>query len=228
MQKLQEENAKLKEYFHTMLKERKGMRTSTLLAIARARQYELEFEGIHKEWNRNGRMRNMLLTSWPDEETMYHDNWWFADPPARMPNGSIDWKLVKEADQYWNVDELHAYPDSMVGQKLWPNPHVMVSDGSVCAYCQSPFGSEGCYQVGSCGGQFHPQCLIRNMIGRRHCPHCRSPYHPRLYLQFGLRDYMPTHLVYYPENLPFDLHEFDSENVEWSWKYNCSKVQLWS
>ena len=34
MQKLQEENAKLKEYFHTMLKECKGMRTSTLLAIA--------------------------------------------------------------------------------------------------------------------------------------------------------------------------------------------------
>ena len=33
MQKLQEENAKLKEYFHTMLKECKGMRTSTLLAI---------------------------------------------------------------------------------------------------------------------------------------------------------------------------------------------------
>ena len=46
MQKLQEENAKLKEYFHTMLKECKGMRTSTLLAIARARRYELEFEGI--------------------------------------------------------------------------------------------------------------------------------------------------------------------------------------
>ena len=46
MQKLQEENAKLKEYFHTMLKEGKGMRTNTLLAIVRARQYELEFEGI--------------------------------------------------------------------------------------------------------------------------------------------------------------------------------------
>ena len=46
MQKLQEENAKLKEYFHTMLKERKGMRTNTPLAIAWARQYELEFEGI--------------------------------------------------------------------------------------------------------------------------------------------------------------------------------------
>ena len=46
MQKLQEENAKLKEYFWTMLKERKGMRTSIVLAIAQARQYELEFEGI--------------------------------------------------------------------------------------------------------------------------------------------------------------------------------------
>ena len=93
MQKLQEENTKLKEYFHTMLKERKGMRKSTLLAIAQARQYELEFEGIQQEWNHNRRMRNMLLTSWPDEETMYHDNWWFVDPPARMSNGSIDWKL---------------------------------------------------------------------------------------------------------------------------------------
>ena len=118
MQKLQEENAKLKEYFWTMLKERKDMRTSTLLTIARARQYELEFEGIQQEWNRNGRMRNMLLTSWSDEEMMYHDNWWIADPQARMPNGSIDWKCVKEADHHWNVDELHAYPHSMVGQKL--------------------------------------------------------------------------------------------------------------
>ena len=39
---------------------------------------------------------------------------------------------------------------------------------------------------------------------------------------------MPTHLVYNPENFSFDLHEFDGENIEWSWKYNCSKVQLWS
>ena len=228
MQKLQEENAKLKEYFHTMLKEHKGMRTSTLLAIARARQYELEFEGIQQERNRNGRMQNMLFTLWPGKETMYHNNWWFADPPAWIPNGSIDWKLVKEADYHWNVDKVHAYPDSMVGQKLWPNRHVMVSNGTVCAYCQSPFGPEGCYQVGSCVGQFHPQCLIRNIIGRWHCPHCRSPYHSRLYLQFGLWDYMPTHLVHNPKNFLFDLHEFDGENVEWSWKYNCSKVQLWS
>ena len=135
---------------------------------------------------------------------------------------------VTEVDYHWNVDELHAYPDRMVGQKLWPNPNPTVSDGIVCAYCQSPFDPEGCYQAGSCGGQFHPQCFIRNMIGRRHYLHCRSSYHPRLYLQFGLWGYMPTHLEYNPDNFPFDLYEFDSENVEWSWKYNYSKVQLWS
>ena len=145
-----------------------------------------------------------------------------------MPNGSIDWKRVKEADHHWNVEEPHAYPDSMIGQKIWPNPHLMISDGTVCTYCQSPFGPNGCYQVRSCGGQFHPQPLICNMIGRRHCPHCRSPYPPRLYLQFGLWDYVPTHLVYNPNNFPIDLHEFDGKNVEWSWKYSCSKVQLWS
>ena len=38
--------------------------------------------------------------SWPDDGTMYHDNWWIADLPARMPNGSIDWKRVKEADHH--------------------------------------------------------------------------------------------------------------------------------
>ena len=133
-----------------------------------------------------------------------------------------------EADHHSNVKEVHAYPYHMVGQKLWPNPHPMVSDGTMCAYCQNPFGPKGCHQVGSCGGQFHSQCLICNMIGKRQCPHYRFPVHPRLYLQFGLRDYMPTHLVHNPNDFPFDLHKFDGKNVEWSWKYNCSKVQLWS
>ena len=73
MQKFQEENAKLKEYFWMMLKECKGMKRSTL-ATSQACQYELEFESIQQEWNRNGRMQIMLLTSWSDEETMYHDN----------------------------------------------------------------------------------------------------------------------------------------------------------
>ena len=39
---------------------------------------------------------------------------------------------------------------------------------------------------------------------------------------------MPTHLVYNPNDFPFDLHEFDGKNVEWNWEYNYSKVQLWS
>ena len=39
---------------------------------------------------------------------------------------------------------------------------------------------------------------------------------------------MPTHLVHNPNDFRFDLHEFDGENVEWSWRYNCSKIQLWS
>ena len=128
----------------------------------------------------------MLLTSWPAEETMYHDNWWTADPRAQMTNGSIDWERVTKVDHDWNVQEVHAFPYHMVGQKLWPNPDTMVSDGTVCAYCQSPFGPEGCYQIGSCGGQFHLQCLIRNMIGRWQCAHCRFPFYPRLYLTFSL------------------------------------------
>ena len=202
------------------------MRRSTLLTIAQARQYELEFGSIQHEWNRNERMRNMMLTLWSDEETMYKDNWWTIDPPVRLDNGSIDWKHVTNADHCWDVEEVHAYLYQMIGQKLWPNLHPMVSNGLVCGYCQSPFDPEGCYEVGSCGDQFHPQCLIYNMIGRRQCLHCRSPFHLRLYLQFGLRDYMPTHLVHNPDDFPFNLHEFDSKNVEWSWRYNYSKVQL--
>ena len=226
-EELEEENRRLKSYLSEMLSERKRMRLCTLLHVARARQYELEFSGIQVEWNRNGRMRNLMLTSWPDDEKMYLDSWDEEDPPLTLDNGSIDWKRVKEADHHWDVEQVHTYPYRLVGQKVWPNPHPMVSDGSRCIHCQGPFGPEGCYQVGSCGAQFHPQCLIGNMIKRRQCPHCRSPFHPRLYLQFGLRDYMPTHWVYNINDFPFELREYDGENVEWSWRYNCSKVQLW-
>ena len=118
-----------------MLKICKDMKRSTLLATALAHQYELEFEGIQQEWNRNGRMRNMLLTSWLDEETMYHNNWWIADLPTRLANGSIDWERVTKVDHHWNVQEVHAYPYHMVGEKLYPNPHPMISDGIVCTYC---------------------------------------------------------------------------------------------
>ena len=38
------------------------MKTCTLFAMAKARQFEAEFESIQKEWNRNHRMRNMMFT----------------------------------------------------------------------------------------------------------------------------------------------------------------------
>ena len=129
----------------------------------------------------------MMLTSWPKDEKMYPGTWDDLDPPRTLMNRSINWKEVKEEDHHWNVEQTHAYPYHIVGQKLWPNPHSMVSDGSMCMICQAPFGPEGCFQVGSCGAQFHPQCLITNMIKRRQCPHCRSSFYPCLYLQFGLR-----------------------------------------
>ena len=192
------------------------MRISTLLIIARARQYEAEFETIQREWNCNKRVRHMMLTSWPEDEKMYPTTWDDQDPPLTLRSGSINWKQVEEEDHHWDVEQTHAYPAHMAGQKLWPNPHPMVTDGSRCNFCQAPFGPEGCFQVGSCWAQFHPHCLITHMIKRRQCPHCRSPFHPHSYLQFGLRDYMPKHWVYKKHHFPFALQEYNSESVEWS------------
>jgi len=129
----------------------------------------------------------MMLTSWPEEEQMY-PSWWDENKEWTLPSGSIDWQQMPDEDHHWDVQQMHNYPFRMTGQKLWPNPHTMVSDGSVCAICQCPFGPERCFQVGSCGAQFHPQCLIGNMIKKRKCLHCKSPFHPHLYLQFGLQD----------------------------------------
>jgi hypothetical protein len=223
---LEEQNGKLKKYLLDAIVERKNMRTGTLFAMAKARQFEAEFESIQKEWNRNQRMRNMMLTSWPEDEQMY-PSWW-DECNWTLPSGSIDWKQVPDEDHHWDMQQVHEYPVRMTGEKLWPNPHPMVFDGSVCAICQCPFGPEGCFQVGSCGAQFHPQCLIGNMIKSRQCPHCRSPFHPRLYLQFGLRDYMSNDWVLKPWDFPFELQEFDGQCVEWSWLYNCAKVELWN
>jgi len=224
--KLEEQNARLKKFLRDAIVERLNLRHGTLYALAKARQFAAEFESIQKEWNRNNRMRNMLLTSWPEDETMYPSQWDENDDWT-LPNGSINWRQVTDVDHRWDTTEKHTYPARMCDTLLWPNPHAMTYDGSLCVICQSPFGPEGCFQVGSCGGQFHPQCLIGNMIKKRQCPHCRSPFHPRLYLQFGLRDYMPTDWVLKPWDFPFALQEWDGENVEWSWLYNMAKVQLW-
>ena len=38
---------------------------------------------------------------------------------------------------------------------------------------------------------------------------------------------MPKHWVYNRYNFPFALREYNGESVERSWRYNCSKVELW-
>jgi chromosome segregation ATPase len=60
---LEEQNARLKQFLSDAIVERKNMRTNTLFAMTKARQFEAEFESIQKEWNRNHRMRNMMITS---------------------------------------------------------------------------------------------------------------------------------------------------------------------
>jgi hypothetical protein len=193
----EEQNARFKNFLLDAIVERKNMRTYSLFGMAKAHQFEAEFESIQKEWNRNQRMRNMMLTSWPKDEQMYPKRW-DENNEWTLPNGSIDWQQVTNEDLHWDVQELREYPVRMRGELLWPNPHAMVFDESGCAICQCPFGPERYFQVGSCGAQFHPHCLIGNMIKKRQCPYCRSPFHPRLYLQFGLRDYMPNDWVLKP------------------------------
>ena len=160
---LEEQNARLKKLLLDVVMERKNMRTGTLFAMGRARQFEVEFESIQKEWNRNKRMQNMMLTSWPEDEQMYPSRW-DENKEWTLASRSLDWQQVTDEDYHWNVEQEHEYPYQMAGQKLWPNPHPMVSNGSVCAICQSAIGLEGCFQVGSYGTQFHPQCFIGNMI----------------------------------------------------------------
>ena len=68
---LRTENDKLRTCIKELWADIKSMKLSTILAIARIRQYESEFESIMEEWNQNSRLRSLFLTSWPLEETMY-------------------------------------------------------------------------------------------------------------------------------------------------------------
>ena len=55
-----------------------------MLAMAKARQFEAEFESIQKEWNCNHRMRNTMLTSWPENDQMY-PSWWDENNEWTLP-----------------------------------------------------------------------------------------------------------------------------------------------
>ena len=220
---LRTENGRCRMVIKELWADIQSMKLGTVLAIARARQYEAEFDSILEEWNRNARLRSLLLTSWPVEETMYLPEW--AADAYQAPHGSLYWHLIEDETHNFDVEKVYDFPDAFRGMKMWPNPHPMMADDSRCTLCQNPFGPEGCFTVGSCGAQFHSPCLISCMIKKRSCPHCRSPFHSRLYLQFGLLKYMPSNWVCDPRYLPFPLGEWIGQEMEWSWRHQRSKVE---
>ena len=84
---LKHENDKIRTYINELWVDIKSMKLRTILAIARARQYELEFDSIVEEWNRNSWLWSLFLTLWLLEETMYIFEW-TADV-YQAPSGSI-------------------------------------------------------------------------------------------------------------------------------------------
>ena len=81
------ENGKYKTVIKELWANIQSMKLGTILAIARVRQYEAEFDNIMEEWNRNARLRSLLLTSSPLEETMYMPEW--AADAYQAPSGSL-------------------------------------------------------------------------------------------------------------------------------------------
>ena len=148
------------------------------------------FESIMGEWNRNSRLRSLLLTLWLLEETMYMSEW--TANVYQAPSGSMYWNLIEDETHNFDAEKKIDYPEGLQGSKMWPNPHPMVFNWSRCNLCQNPFSPEGCFTVESCGAQFHLPCLISCMIKKRSCPHCQSPFHLRLYLHIGLLKYRPS------------------------------------
>ena len=84
---LKTENGRCKMVIKELWADMQSMKLGTILAIARAWQYEAEFDSIMEEWNRNAQLRSLLLTSWPLEETMYLREW--AADPYQTPSGSL-------------------------------------------------------------------------------------------------------------------------------------------
>ena len=95
---LEEQNGKLKKYLLDAIVERNNMRTCTLFAMAKARSFEAEFESFQKEWNRNQKMRNMMLISWSEDEQMY-PSWW-DECNWTLPSGNIDRQQVPNENHH--------------------------------------------------------------------------------------------------------------------------------
>ena len=84
---LRTENGRCRTVTKELWADMQSMKFGTVLAIARARQYEAKFDSIMEEWNRNARLRSLLLTSWPVEETMYLPEW--SADAYQAPHGSL-------------------------------------------------------------------------------------------------------------------------------------------
>ena len=84
-----------------------SMKLATILAIARAWQYEAEFDSIMEEWNRNAQLRSLLVTSLPLEETMYLPEW--AANAYQAPNGSLYWHRIEDETHNFDAEKQHDY-----------------------------------------------------------------------------------------------------------------------
>jgi hypothetical protein len=217
-QELERQNRNLKRCLTELAGEFDTYRACTIFAIARARQYEAEFKAIQEEWVVNHRLRALLLTSWPVIDTLYDDKW------PTDPSRGVAWKEIKDESNRWDMSEFNNV--APYGKK-WPNPNEKCLDGTACVFCQNSFGPEGYYRLGTCACLYHPQCLIRGMVTIRRCQVCHATFHPRLYQMFGMQDFMPTHIYYSIYDFPnVALEEHTGQPVEWSWKYNKSKLEL--
>ena len=104
---LRTENGKCKTVIKELQADIQSMKLGTILAIARAWQYEAEFDSTMEEWNRNARLRSLLLTSWPFEETMYLPEW--TANAYQAWSGSLYWHLIKDETHNFNAEKQHDY-----------------------------------------------------------------------------------------------------------------------
>ena len=81
------ENGKCKTIIKELWANIQSIKLETILAIAKAWQYEANFDSIMEEWNRNERLRSLLFTSWPLEETIYIPKW--PTDAYQAPSGSL-------------------------------------------------------------------------------------------------------------------------------------------
>ena len=126
---LRTENGKYKTIIKELWADIQSMKLRTILAIARARQYEAEFDSIMEEWNRNAWLHShAFFTLSPLEETMYIPQW--AADAYQAPSGSPYWHLIEDKTHNFDAEKQYDYPACLRGIKMWPNPHPMVADGS--------------------------------------------------------------------------------------------------